>query len=137
MIYQIVFFGCIYFYLFIITAITFKLLFLYTNEAFINSCWNLSLYSIIIYLNQLLTRYESPMLHQDYDPPACDCNFSPPPEVLSGVSHLRVSEGLAPQVHRHLRRHTMVDPSAMIYGNRESLDLNRINRVSTVGLEIE
>lgn len=95
------------------------------------------LYLVIIYMDQLFARYESPMLHQDSDPPAYDCNFSPPPEVLSGVSHLRVSEALTPQVHRHLRRHTMVDPSAVIYGNQESLDLNRINRVSTFGLEVE
>ncbi|KAG8195887.1 hypothetical protein JTE90_001124 [Oedothorax gibbosus] len=74
--------------------------------------------------------YEAPLLSEDYNQPACDCNFSPPPEVLSGISHLRVSKDLFPQVHRHLRRHTMVDPSAVIYGNQESLDLNRINRNS-------
>ncbi|GFV57834.1 mitogen-activated protein kinase kinase kinase 12 [Trichonephila clavipes] len=61
---------------------------------------------------------------------ACDCNFSSPNEVLSGLSGLKVSDSLTPQVHRHLRRHTMVDPSTVLYGNRETLELNRINRNS-------
>ncbi|XP_055940084.1 mitogen-activated protein kinase kinase kinase 12-like [Argiope bruennichi] len=61
---------------------------------------------------------------------ACECNFSSPNEVLSGLSDLKVSDSLTPQVHRHLRRHTMVDPSTVLYGNREALELNRINRNS-------
>ncbi|GFT70017.1 mitogen-activated protein kinase kinase kinase 12 [Nephila pilipes] len=61
---------------------------------------------------------------------SCDCNFPSPNEVLSGLSGLKVSDSLTPQVHRHLRRHTMVDPSTVMYGNREALELNRINRNS-------
>ncbi|XP_054718027.1 mitogen-activated protein kinase kinase kinase 13-like [Uloborus diversus] len=56
--------------------------------------------------------------------------FPPPSDVLRGISDLHVSDSLTPQVHRHLRRHTMVDPTVVLYGNREDLELNRINRNS-------
>lgn len=55
--------------------------------------------------------------------------LSPSPEMMPDLSSMKVSDSLTPQVHRHLRRHTMVDPSVVMYGNRDALELNRINRV--------
>lgn len=83
------------------------------------------LFARLLIIVDYLRRYDADIsIHSD-----SDYSFSPSPEIIPDIASMKVSDSLTPQVHRHLRRHTMVDPSVVMYGNRETLELNRINRV--------
>lgn len=59
-------------------------------------------------------------------------DYSPPGEMLSEISNLRLAGGhqdITPFVHRHLRRHTMTDAGSMI-PHQDPAEMNRLNRNS-------